>query len=75
MTGCPDGLVSDTARVTANDIEALFQLGTQSREGRRNFMQALPSEEWDRLQATPRKIVVQVLMHEIRRTQVATICV
>src|SRR5579863_3522516 len=73
-----------TASVPANDIEALFQLRQQSRQGLRDFTQTLPSEESDRPQgfklfnsvvsATLRKIVVHVLIHEIRhRARIATI--
>ncbi len=76
--------LTDTATIPANDIEALFQFGQQSRRELRHFIETLPNEEWDTpqefklmnalLSAPPRKIVAHILLHEIRHwAQVATI--
>lgn len=65
-------------------IEALFQFGQQSRREFKAFLAALPVQEWDvpaeykilthTISATPRKIVMHVLMHEIRHwAQIATL--
>ena len=68
--------LADTASIPNDSIEALFQFGRQSRRDLKEFVQVLPDQEWDvpreftlmnsLLRATPRKIVVHVLMHEIR---------
>jgi uncharacterized damage-inducible protein DinB len=74
--------LSDTSTIPV-DVDALFQFGRQSREALRQFMAAFPSREWDdqreftllnnRIRATPRKVVIHVLMHEIRHwAQIAT---
>jgi uncharacterized damage-inducible protein DinB len=81
LNGLP---LTDTANVAADDIEALFQFGRQSRHALRTFIETLPAEEWTSMKefkllnstvsATPRKIVVHVLLHEIRHwAQIATI--
>lgn len=81
LSGLP---MTDTATIPADDIEALFQFGQQSRQELRNFIETLPAEDWDAtkefklfnsfLSATPRKIVVHILLHEIRHwAQIATI--
>src|SRR6266568_2113899 len=58
--------MTDTASLPANDCEALFAFGEQSRRELRDFIAMLPIEEWDAmkefklfnslLSATPRKI-------------------
>jgi uncharacterized damage-inducible protein DinB len=74
--------LSDTSTIPV-DVDALFQFGRQSREALRQFIAAFPSGEWDdqreftllnnRIRATPRKVVIHVLMHEIRHwAQIAT---
>ncbi len=76
--------LTDPATIPADHIEALFGFGQRSRTDLRSFIDALPETEWDKLheymilkftvQATPRKIVVHVLMHEIRHwAQIATV--
>lgn len=76
--------ITDTNVVPVDDVDALFQFGRQSRQDLQDFIQTLPAEEWDKpqefrlmnslLTATPRKIVVHVLLHEIRHwAQIATI--
>jgi uncharacterized damage-inducible protein DinB len=79
-----DRPMTDTAAIPACDIEALSQLGQQSRRELREFIEAFPSEAWDSprefklmssfLTATPKKIVTHVLVHEIRHwAQIATV--
>ena len=76
--------ITDTGSVPAESLDALFQLGQQSRKSLRDFIETFPAKEWDApkefklmnstLKATPRKIVVHVLMHEIRHwAQIATL--
>lgn len=81
LTGRP---LTDTASIPTDNIEALFQLGRQSRKGLQELVETFPAEEWDipndykilnySLRATPRKIVIHVVMHEIRHwAQIATL--
>jgi uncharacterized damage-inducible protein DinB len=67
-----------------NDVEARFAFGRQSRQALREFIDSLPATEWDiaqehtllgrKLRLTPRKIVVHVVLHEIRHwAQIATL--
>ena len=76
--------LTDTASVPSDDVEALFLFGRQSRQGLRAFYDAFAATEWDvpqelpvgshRFVATPRKIVLHVLVHEIKHwAQVATL--
>ena len=76
--------LTDPASIPIGDDEALFQFGRQSRSDLREFVLTFPSQGWDTpqdftivnhfLRATPRKIVIHVLMHEIRHwAQIATL--
>jgi uncharacterized damage-inducible protein DinB len=76
--------ITDTAAIPSDSIEALFQLGQQSRKAFREFAETFPAAEWDVPQEftlgnsgfrmTPRKIAVHVLLHEIRHwAQIATL--
>ncbi len=76
--------LTDAASVPTDNLEALFQFSQQSRKGLRELVETLPAQEWDvpndfkilnySIRATPRKIVVHVLMHEIRHwAQIATL--
>jgi len=76
--------LTDTAAIPSGSVEPLFQFGSQSRTDLKEFVEKLPAEDWDVLQdfnfmnnfmkATPRKIVVHVLMHEIRHwAQIGTL--
>ena len=75
--------VSDTSGFAADDADALFRFGAETRAELRRFVDALPAERWDQpveftmmnsvLRVTPRKVVIHVLLHEIRHwAQVAT---
>ena len=76
--------LTDTSNVAADDVDRLFQFGRQSRRELRNFIETLPAAEWtvtmefkllnSTVSATPRKIVVHVLLHEIRHwAQIGTL--
>jgi uncharacterized damage-inducible protein DinB len=76
--------LSDPASIPSDDVEALFRFGQQSRQDLREFVETFPAEKWDVAQehklmnsvltVTPRKIVVHVLLHEIRHwAQIATL--
>ena len=78
-------VLTDTASVPNNDIEALVRFGQQSRKELRQLLETFPAQEWDVprefkilnfvARVTPRKIVMHVLMHEIRHwAQIATLC-
>ncbi len=75
--------LTDPASLPADDIEALFAFGRQSRSAMRELLASFPTDRWDVAQqiqigphtrsVTPRKMVVQALMHEIRHwAQVTT---
>jgi len=81
LSGLP---LTHTGTVPAGDIEALFALSQRSRQALSTLIETLSAEEWDApkelklfdslLSATPRKIVVHVLLHEIRHwAQIATL--
>jgi len=71
-----DRPMTDAASIPADNIEALFQFGQQSRRDLREFIEALSAEDGDAprefklmnsfLTATPKKIVTHVLLHEVR---------
>lgn len=76
--------LTDTASIPSHSIEALFQFGQLSRKELREFVATFSAQQWDIpnqyqilnyfLSATPRKIVVHILMHEIRHwAQIATL--
>ncbi len=76
--------LTDPAAIPVDDNDALFQFGRQSRSALEAFIATFPSSEWDVshefplmngvLRATPRKIVIHILMHEIRHwAQIATL--
>jgi len=76
--------LTDTASIPTDNTEALFRFSNESRAGLREFVETLPAAEWDSpqdlkimtysLRTTPKKIVVHILMHEIRHwAQVATL--
>jgi uncharacterized damage-inducible protein DinB len=76
--------LTDTASIPKDNIEALFQFSQQSRKEFAELVETFPSQDWDTpkdfkiqhfsVRTTPRKIVVHVLMHEIRHwAQIATL--
>ena len=76
--------LTDTSSVPADNLEALFQFGDESRQELKDFVEAFPSERWDVpfefklmnsvLRVTPKKIIVHVLVHEMRHwAQIATL--
>ena len=76
--------LTDTSLVAADNLEALFQFGRQSREELKDFVEVFPAENWDVpfefklmnsvLRVTPKKIIVHVLTHEVRHwAQIATL--
>lgn len=76
--------VTDTSSLPTNDIDALFQFGQVSRKSLAEFIAALPPGDWDVMQefplmnstlrATHKKVVVHILLHEIRHwAQIATV--
>ena len=75
---------TDTTAIPSTSVEALFEFGRQSRSDLRKCVSAFPAQEWDApqefnygnnfLRATPRKLIVHVLMHEIRHwAQIGTL--
>jgi uncharacterized damage-inducible protein DinB len=76
--------LTDTASISNASVEALFQFGSQSRGDLKEFVENLPVGDWDVpqdfnfmnnfMRATPRKLVVHVLIHEIRHwAQIGTL--
>jgi uncharacterized damage-inducible protein DinB len=76
--------LTDTASIPNDNVEALFKFGQQSRKELEEFLKVFPSDKWDVpedhkpgkhvLTLTPRKIVVHVVLHEIRHwAQIATL--
>lgn len=76
--------LSDTSTVPIDNLDSLFTLGRESRQTLRHFIATFPAERWDvpqefslmnsRLTATPRKILLHTVTHEIRHwAQVATL--
>lgn len=76
--------LTDPASIPNNGIEPLFQFGRQSRTDLIHYVNTLPAQEWDvpqtftlmnnSLTVTPRKIVLHVLLHEVRHwAQIATL--
>ncbi len=76
--------LTDAASVPTDNIATLFHFSQQSRKELAELVATFPAPEWDALQdfkllnnflrATPRKIVIHILMHEIRHwAQIATV--
>ena len=75
--------LTDTSSVPANDVDALFAFGRQSRQNLRQLLDDFPPARWDvpqeiqigtnRRAVTPKTMVVQAVTHEIRHwAQAAT---
>lgn len=76
--------LTDTSTMPADNLEALFQFGDESRRDLKHFVEAFPAEKWDvsfefklmnsPLRVTPKKIIVHLLVHEMRHwAQIATL--
>ena len=76
--------LTDTASIPNGEVEALFDFGRQTRADLKEFVRSFPAQDWDvpqefsfmnnSLRATPKKLVVHVLMHEIRHwAQIGTL--
>lgn len=76
--------LSDPSTLPTDNLDSLFTFGRESRQRLRHFITTFPAEKWDvpqefslmdsRLTATPRKIVLHVVTHEIRHwAQIATL--
>ncbi len=81
LSGWP---LTDTASIPTDSIEALFQFGQQSRKELKELFETFPAQERDAPKelkfpnaigtATPKKIVIHILLHEIRHwAQIATL--
>jgi len=79
-----DKPLTDTASISTEKIEVLFNLGQESRRALREFIETLPAQQWDApreymmmnhpIRATPKKFIIHVLLHEIRHwAQIATL--
>jgi uncharacterized damage-inducible protein DinB len=82
LTGEP---LSELTGVASTDVGALFAAGDEGRRALRQLIARFPEGYWDTARefriltflvtATPKKIVMHTLMHEIRHwAQIATIC-
>ena len=76
--------LTDPASIPSDNIEALFQFSQQGRKELKESVETLSAQEWDApkdfkilnyfVRATPRKIVIHILMHEIRHwAQITTL--
>ncbi len=81
LTGRP---LTDMASVPNDSIEALFEFGHQSRKELKQLLETFPAAQWDIsrefkilnfvVNATPRKVVTHIVMHEIRHwAQIGTL--
>ncbi len=76
--------LTETDSLASDNVEALFGFGRQSRQDLRDLLHTLSDRDWEvvqeltlmnrSLRVTPRKILVHVLLHEIRHwAQIATL--
>jgi uncharacterized damage-inducible protein DinB len=76
--------LTDATSIPNDNIEALFRFGKHSRADLQEFLNEFPDQHWNLprdfslmnnfLRVTPRKVVVHVLMHEIRHwAQIGTL--
>ena len=79
-----DQPLTDTVSIPNDSFEAIFELGRKSRQGLKDFVESVPAASWEALKdfefvgwslkATPKKILIHVLTHEIRHwAQIATL--
>jgi uncharacterized damage-inducible protein DinB len=75
--------LTDTSTVSTEKIDEIFCFGAESRRQLREFIATFPHDQWDvsqkfkivnsSISATPRKIIMHVVLHEVRHwAQVAT---
>ena len=76
--------ITDTSSVPADDVDRLFDFGSQTRQRLRALVDSFPAEKWDLAREvqlgpitrviTPKSMVVQSVTHEIRHwAQLATL--
>jgi uncharacterized damage-inducible protein DinB len=76
--------LTDVSSIPNDSAKALFRFGEQSRKELMALLETFPAEVWDvpkewkiltySINATPKKIVVHILMHEIRHwAQIGTL--
>jgi uncharacterized damage-inducible protein DinB len=76
--------LTDATSIRADSFEILFEFGQLSWKELKAFIESFPTAEWDvpqaftlmnsSLRATPKKIIIHVLIHEIRHwAQIATV--
>ena len=68
--------LTDTSAIPNNSIDPLFQFGLKTRAELKDYIEKLPAAEWEvprefdffgnHLRATPRKIILHILLHELR---------
>ena len=79
-----DRPITDTSTIPADSVDTVFAFGRESRRELRRFLDAFPPDQWDaprefmlmntRIRASARKVVLHVVMHEIRHwAQIATL--
>jgi uncharacterized damage-inducible protein DinB len=79
-----DKPLTETASISNDNLEFLFEFGQHGRKALAEFVGSFPVEQWDVLKefdffggvlkATPKKIILHVLMHEVRHwAQIATL--
>jgi uncharacterized damage-inducible protein DinB len=84
MERLSDQPLTDTASIPNDNLDALFEFGRQSRKAMAKFVGTFHAEAWDVpkdfqffgnfLRATPKKVIIHVLLHEIRHwAQIATL--
>jgi uncharacterized damage-inducible protein DinB len=75
--------LTDTSAIAADDVEALFAFGVESRRAFRELLSSFPDTEWEAPRemsfgthsrtVTSRKMILQAVTHELRHwAQVAT---
>ena len=76
--------ITDTSSLPTDNLDVLFEFGEESRSELKKFVEEFPAEAWDVpfefklmnsvLRVTPKKIIVHVLVHEMRHwAQIATL--
>jgi uncharacterized damage-inducible protein DinB len=68
--------LTDTSAIAADDLDALFRFGMESRGALRQLLESFPDSEWETPRemsfgtytrmVTPRKMILQAVTHELR---------